>query len=142
MHKDLVYKADDIQHSPSLLSRAYTTHEEVKFMSQSQQNLELIYEVEVQNRNSSNVLEEQSIVTLENDEKTDQPTPSSLFKKEDVFKKNEEETTCVDEVTVGTSMEVEQEPKTLEDREYKEVSLTMIHIEKYHDRDGHDPLIN
>ena len=54
--------------------------------------MEFIHEVEVQDGNSSNMLEEKPMITLENDEKTNQPTPSPPFEKESVknFEKNEE----------------------------------------------------
>ena len=56
-YEDLMQEVDDIQHSPSLLSSAYTTHEEEMFPSQSQNKLEFIYEVEVQDEDLPNVLE-------------------------------------------------------------------------------------
>ena len=48
---------DDVQHSPSLFSSAYATQEEGKFPSQPKHNPINIHEVEVQDDNSSNMLE-------------------------------------------------------------------------------------
>ena len=81
MYENLMQEVNGIQHSPSLISSAYTTHEEGKFPSQLQKNLEFIYQVDVQNGNSFNMLEEKSVMTLENEEQTDQPTPLPLNEK-------------------------------------------------------------
>ena len=74
-------EVNGIQHSPSLISSTYTTHKEHKFPSQLQKNLEFIYGVDVQNGNSFNMLKEKSVMILENEEQTDQPTPLPLNEK-------------------------------------------------------------
>ena len=56
--EEMYENLDDIQQSCSQLSSDYTTYKGGKFLSQSQQNLEFIYEVKVQNGNLSNMLRE------------------------------------------------------------------------------------
>ena len=99
MLKDLEYETDDIQY---FLPSSYATREKGKFPSQPQHNLLTIYEVEVQDGNSSNMLKEQSMVTQENDKQTNQATPSPSYEKEDVknYEKNEEGIACDDEAIV------------------------------------------
>ena len=41
----------------------------------------------------------------------------------------------------GTTIELKNEPITLEERESKEVSLTKIRVEKYYDRDEHEKIL-
>ena len=83
-------------------------------------------------------------MTLENDEKTDQTTPSLSFERKDVecFEKNEEGIACVDEIMIGIFMELGKEPMTLKDREPKDMSITNIHVEKLYDGDEHDALMS
>ena len=56
--EEMYENLDDIQQSCSQLSSDYTIYKGGKFLSQSQQNLEFIYEVKVQNGNLSNMLRE------------------------------------------------------------------------------------
>ena len=41
----------------------------------------------------------------------------------------------------GTTIELENEPITLEERDSKEVSLTKTQLEKYYDRDEHEKIL-
>ena len=78
---------DDIQY-PSLLSNAHITHEGSRPLPpplpQPQKNMRNITKVGVQDGNSPNMLQENSMITLENEEKIDQPSPSPFHENEDV----------------------------------------------------------
>ena len=131
---------DDIQHSPSLLSNAYTTHEEGMFPSQPQNNLEFIYEVEVQDGDLPNMLQEEFVITLDDDKQTNRTTSLPLDEKLDVgnFEVNEELATY-NEVRVDILMELEKVElekglTTLGDEEPKVMSIIEIAIEKHCDR--------
>ena len=69
-HEDLLHEDDDTQHTLSQLTSTHSTHEEDNFPFQPQQNPRRIHEVEVQGRNSPNMHEEKSMMTLEDDEQT------------------------------------------------------------------------
>ena len=73
----------------------------------------------------------------------DQPTPLPLYETKDVEKLEviKEEIVCVDEALEGTTIELENELITLEERDSKEVSLTKIQVEKYYDRDEHEKIL-
>ena len=82
------------------------------------------------------MLKEKSMITLENNEGTNQPTPPPLHKKLDAgnFEKHEEGKTYDEETRVDTPMELEKGLKTLKDEEPKEMRIIEIHIEKHCDR--------
>ena len=69
----------DTQHTLSQLTRSHSTHEEGNFPSKPQQNPRNIHDIEVHDQNSPNMHEEKSMMTLEEDEKINQPTPTPLY---------------------------------------------------------------
>ena len=103
-----------------------------------------IHEEEVHHVNSSNMLEERNIMLLEKDEHANQPILLPLYetKYDENFEINEEGIACAYEVIVEISMELDKELILLEDKEFKKVSLTTIHVENYYDRNEHDALMS
>ena len=81
MHEDLVQEEHDTQHILSQLTSAHSTQEECNFSSQPPKNLRSMHEVEVQDGHSPNMHKKESMMTLEDDEQMDQPTPSPLYEK-------------------------------------------------------------
>ena len=122
--------------TPSLNSLVPIPHMEGNFPSQPQQNPRSIHEVEVQDGNSPNMHKEESMMTLKDDEKSYQPTPSPLCEKEDAenFHKHEEGIACYDEPKVKASKKLEKGLEKLEDEDPKEVSMIEHPIEEYCDR--------
>ena len=86
------------------------------------------------------MLKEKSMIALENNEGTNQPTPFPLHKKLDArnFEKHEEGKNYDEETRVDTPMELEKGFKSLEDEEPKEKSIIEIHIEKHCDMNIQD----
>ena len=121
------------EHTLSQLTSAHSTHEGGNFPSQPQQNPRSIHEVEVKDRNSPNMHKEKSMMTIEDDEQTDQATPSP--------KKHEEGIACDDEPKVEASKELEKGLEKLEDEDPKEVRMIETPIEKHLDESIHDAII-
>ena len=126
--EEMYENLDGLQHSSPFTS-ADTIHEEGKLPSQPHQNSTTIYEVEVQDRDLPNMLEEKSMIALENDDQPTNPLPLRCMRNYML-----KILRWIRKGARVTLMELEKGLTTLKDEEPKEMHIIEIPIEKKCDR--------
>ena len=90
MQNDISQKIDNLQYSISRLTNLNTVQEKGRFPSQPHQNPKGVHEVEVQERESSQMKDVKALITLRSGKKVEPPTPKPHVEEEEETKKGEE----------------------------------------------------